>query len=216
MKVFQGLVVFLLCFCLSRTGIAQIENVAVFGTMSSHVADNFQKAAFQLGTILGKEKKTLIYNVTTSGLSASVFQGAIKENARIVGVTTSDSLDKNCPQNHVCRQNELVITATQTEQRLKMYETADVIVIMPGGWETLAAFSDFVSLVEQEEQSKKPVVFLNLNHYWDDFQYQTDEMKRQHILTDKQLDYIAFVEKSRDVLSTAMKINKKINQKKTR
>lgn len=216
MKIYPIFASFLmLCLLMAKTGMAQMENVAVFGSPMSDISDNFKKAAYQFGTILGKEKKTLVYDGSINGLPASVLKGVVKEKARVIGVTTQPISDETCPLNHECRQGISVLTSTSNEQKLKMFETADVIVIMAGSWETLSVFADFTSLVEQKEQPKKPVIFLNTNHYWDDFQYQTDEMKRQHILTEKQSNYIAFVEKPRDVLPAALKIQKTINKEKT-
>lgn len=52
----------------------------------------------------------------------------------------------------------------------------------------------------------KPIIFLNINHYWDNLRYLIDEMKRQKVLSDAESNFIGFAEKPGDVLPMAQKI----------
>ena len=55
---------------------------------------------------------------------------------------------------------------------------------------------------------KKPIIFLNINHYFDHLRYFIDEMRRQKILSEEETSFIGFAEKPKDVLPLAQKLAK--------
>ncbi len=56
--------------------------------------------------------------------------------------------------------------------------------------------------------AKKPIIFLNINHYFDHLRYFIDEMRRQKILSEEETSFIGFAEKPKDVLPLAQKLVK--------
>lgn len=207
--------VFCLTGCFAISGHAQMNNIAVFGSTSSNISKSQLATAYQFGQILGQQQKTLIYNGSIYGLSGAVYKGATESKARIVNISIPDIFDLQCPVHHECRKNETVLKETLSESQNYASETADIIVILPGDWETLKAFSDYVAAVQMGTQKKKPILFLNINHYWDNLRYQLDEMKRQKEISETETDYIAFIDKPRNMLSEAAKLQKQIEKNAT-
>ena len=197
---------------LSSNAHAEMANITVFGSSSPHFSKNYHSPAYQFGKILGQQKKTLIYNGSIYGLMGDVYQGATDAKTEIITISMPEVYDEQCPQNHPCRQNNTLLADTVQECQRRLYENADMIVILPGGIETLDEVTGYIIAVGTGEQEKKPVVFLNINHYWDNLRYQLDEMKRQKELGDEDTDFISFTDKPRNVLSEATKLQKQIEK----
>ena len=200
---------------LSASAQAEIANITVFGSTSPHFSKNYHSPAYQFGKILGQQKKTLIYNGSVYGLLGDVYKGATDGKTEIINISMPDIYNEQCPENHPCRENNTLLMDTVQECQSQLYENADMIVILPGGLETLDAFTGYIIAVGNGKQEKKPVVFLNINHYWDNLRYQLDEMKRQNELGDEDTDFISFTDKPRNVLSEASKLQKQIEKNKS-
>ena len=207
--------VFCLTSSLTINGQAKTDKIAVFGSTSSNISKNQLATAYQFGQMLGQQQKTLIHNGSIYGLSGAVYKGATESKARVMNISIPDIFNLQCPVHHECRKNETVLKETLSESQNYASETADIIVILPGGWETLKAFSDYAVAVQMGTQKKKPVLFLNINHYWDNLRYQLDEMKRQKEMSEAETDYIAFIDKPRNMLSEATKLQKQIEKNAT-
>ncbi len=214
MKQFIFKVCLIICLTMSTlyTAQAQMNNITVFGSAFPNFNKNYQSQAYQFGKILGQQNKTLVYGGSVYGLTGSIYNGATEANARIVNISTVDLFNLQCPVEHACRQNDTILKNSLDETKQYLFETGDAIVILPGGWTTLDEFANYVMSVQAGIQKKKPVIFLNLNHYWDNFRYQLDEMKRQNEIDDDDTDYISFIDKPRNVLSEAIKIQKQIEK----
>ncbi len=200
---------------LSASVHAEIANITVFGSISPHFSKNYHSPAYQFGKILGQQKKTLIYNGSIYGLLGDVYKGATDGKTEIINISMPDIYNEQCPENHPCRENNALLVDTVQECQSQLYENADMIVVLPGGVETLDAFTGYIIAVGNGEQEKKPVVFLNINHYWDNLRYQLDEMKRQNELGDEDTDFISFTDKPRNVFSEASKLKKQIEKNKS-
>ncbi len=196
----------------SQNAIAQVNTVSIFGTTSHTFSKNFTNNAYQFGKLLGQKKKAVFYDGTTTGLINDIIRGLHETKGQSIVITPSETYKFDCPTQHVCSETEVVSVVSQTQQKEEMYKMGDAIIILPGDWNALSDFATYTALVEQGIMDKKPVIFLNLNHYWDNLRYQTEEMTRQNVLTEKNTMYIAFVDKPRDVLAEAEKIQKRIQK----
>ncbi len=196
----------------AQNGTAQINTVSVFGTTSHHFSKNFTNNAYQFGKLLSQKNKVVFYEGGTTGLINEIIRGVNENKGQSIIIATQNTYENNCPINHLCRQTEWVSTETLTDQKKEMYKMGDAIIILPGDWSALSDFAAYAGLVEQGLLEKKPVIFLNLNHYWDNLRYQTEEMTRQKVLSKDNTMYISFIDKPRDVLSEADKIQKQIQK----
>lgn len=214
-----------------------IETVSVFGDSMLEKTDKNGKAAYQLGKILAQQKKKLVFGGETSGLSGEMLKGAYDAHADITLITVPESFNAFCPENHFCRQLTYTFVESEEERRMTRADLGDVIVILPGGWESLALFAELANLQAQNRiyfnedkellkreilmgkkspaeletadltQPKiKPIIFLNINHYWDNLRYLIDEMRRQNILSKAETLFIGFAGKPKDVLPLAQKM----------
>ncbi len=107
----------------------------------------------------------LIYGGGRVGLMGIVADAALAAGSRVTGIIPRfldewevghDGLD------------ELVVTETMHERKHLMYQSADAFVTLPGG---LGTFDETIEVVTwtQLGLSKKPVILVNINGYWDRF-----------------------------------------------
>lgn len=211
-KIIQMVSVIILgCPVFISQAFAQLNNITVFATPLT-ISNNYETAAYQFGKLLGQQKRTLIYGADATGIMGAVLKGARESKATIVNVSTSAEDQLKCPPNESCLQQQVELKETPALQQQSLFETGDALVILPGGWDMMYAFATYAVQVENGEYKKKPVIFLNINHYWDNLRYQLDEMKRQKMITEDQTDYIAFVDKPRDVFKEMTRLKQKMEK----
>ncbi len=191
---------------------AQINTVSVFGSTSHHFPKNFLNSTAQFGKLLAQKNKVMFYEGSQKGLVGNIAETMKANKGIAIIVATPEKYEHDCPEDNACRQLEWVAASNTADQKKELYQMGDAIVILPGGWNTLADFATYTALVQQAQMEKKPVIFLNLNHYWDNLRYQTEEMTRQKVLNNTDTMYVSFVDKPRDVLSEAEKIQKRIEK----
>lgn len=180
-------------------------------------------------------------NFATAG-AIEMIKGAIRSKGQVLIITDDKTYQKNCPADSVCRQAIFIPARTPEEQRRYIEHKTDMYVILPGGWKTVGVFADlmqqtddsigfyrsFISQMNSAENNLtinssarktntgktlfKPIVFFNINHFWDNMRYFTEEMNRQGVLSKQQMNYIYFVDKPKDILKTADKMLKKMGQ----
>lgn len=203
--------------CLISTAVwAEIDSVSVFGSGTKHMNQNYKKQAYQFGQTLAQRKKALYYGGSGIGLSGAVFQGVFDQKGEVTSVSTPVLFQKECPASYDCQKSNPILVNNIYEQKKLLFESGDALIFMPGSFETLDAFATFNTLVQQEEEPQKPIIFLNINHFWDRLREQLFEMRKQEVVGKDVFDYIVFVDKVKDVLPAAEKAQRLIEQKKAR
>lgn len=204
-------IIVLFCF-ISTTVFAEIKSVSVFGSITDDMNQNYKKQAYQLGQVLVQKKKDLFYEGSGTGLSGSVFQGAFDQKGNITVISTPVLFQKQCPTSYDCQKSNFIPVSNIYEQKKLLFKSGDILVLIPGGFETLDAFAMFNSLTLAGEEQKKPIIFLNTNHFWDRFHEQLFEMRKQGVISKDIFDFIVFVDRVKDVLPAAEKIQRLIEQ----
>lgn len=200
------------CFIASAS-FAEIESVAVLGSPSSQISSNYTKQAYQLGQQLAQKKKELVYGGNGIGLGGAVFNGAFNQKGTITGISTADLFKEQCPKTHECQKADVIIADNIYERNKLIFESADAFVFMPGGFETLNEFAVINMLGQVEENQMKPIVFFNVNHFWDKLRDQLFEMRKQETVSKDVFDSIIFVDKLKDVLPSLDKAQQSIEKK---
>lgn len=202
----------------------------------SVVPKDFQmdKEAYKFGKRMAEKNKTILFgnNFATSS-SVEMIKGAIQAKGQVVIVTDEKTYQKNCSMQSVCRQAVFIPITSPEQQRRYIQHKTDLYVILPAGWETVGVFSNLMQQTAEstglympfETQTQntgtkssvkddrfKPIIFFNINHFWDNMRYFTEEMNRQGVLSKQQMKYIYFVDKPKDILKTADKMLKEMSQ----
>jgi len=119
----------------------------------------------KLGQMLGEHGVTLVYGGGGIGLMASVANAAIQAGGDVIGIIPQ--FLRVLEVGGVDGAKEIVVDGMH-ERKAKMFELSDAFVVMPGGIGTLDESIEIITW-KQLQQHNKPIVFVNINGYWDPF-----------------------------------------------
>jgi len=119
----------------------------------------------KLGQMLGEHDVTLVYGGGGIGLMASVANAAIQAGGNVIGIIPQ--FLRVLEVGGVDGAKEIVVDGMH-ERKAKMFELSDAFVVMPGGIGTLDESIEIITW-KQLQQHNKPIVFVNINGYWDPF-----------------------------------------------
>lgn len=182
------------------------KRITVFGGAAKSIDTQYNDAAFKLGEIIGQNNMQLVFGIGDNGMMGQVFHGALRECASIRGITTPKLLELQCENPGLFKEGEIEIVPNLSVRKFKMFEEGDVMLILPGGWGTLDELAEFSVLIQTGEIPKKPLVFINLNGFWDSFKEQLKRMYEDGALNKEKADYVGFVDTVEEALPEAEKI----------
>lgn len=188
-----------------------LKRITVFGGAAKSIDTQYNAAAFKLGEIIGQNNMQLVFGIGDNGMMGQVFHGALRECASIRGITTPKLLELQCENPGLFKDGEIEIVPNLSVRKFKMFEEGDVMLILPGGWGTLDELTEFSVLIQTGEIPKKPLVFINLNGFWNSFKKQLKRMYEDGALNKEKADYVGFVDTVEEALPAAEKIYRKLN-----
>ena len=191
----------------------KFEKITVFGGASKTINEKFYAQGFKLGKIIGKKGMTLIFGIGDNGMMGQVFRGALSQQACIRGITTKELLELQCEDKTLFKEGEIEIVPDLFVRKFMMFHDGDAIVVLPGGWGTMDEFSEFSVTIQTKLLQKKPLIFVNLDGFYNPLKEMLRVMKKNGCVDDNKLDYVSFVDKVEDVLPEAKKVAKYLEDK---
>ena len=88
---------------------------------------------------------------------------------------------------------ETIITEDMHTRKKTMYENSDAFLCLPGGIGTLEEVSETITWF-QLNISRKPIFFLNINGYWDNFRVILEQFVCKEFAHKDLLNYFTFFE----------------------
>lgn len=138
--------------------------ICVYCSSSNAVNDVYFKAAEELGKLIGTRNHSLIFGGANVGLMEHLASTVKLHKGHITGIIplkihnfqlTSDKSD------------EIIITETMDERKALMRDKSDAFIALPGGFGTLEEILEVITL-KQLDYLRKPIVFININGYFND------------------------------------------------
>jgi uncharacterized protein (TIGR00730 family) len=151
---------------------SSIKSVAVFCGASMGNDPKLGKAAYDLGTALGKNGQRLVYGGGHTGLMGQVADGVLDAGGQVLGVMPHALVEKEVAHKGL---TELVVVNTMHERKAMMAEHADLFVALPGGIGTLEEIFEAWTW-SYLDYHNKPVFFLNVNGFYDTLLRFIDEL----------------------------------------
>ena len=142
---------------------SKINALCVYCGSSAGTDPAFAAAARSFGKILAKNDIRLIYGGGSVGLMGAVADAVIKNGGAVTGIIPEFLTAKERPQSN---GKELIVTRDMHERKRIMFERADGFVALPGGIGTLEEIVEQLTWA-QLGRHKKPILFANINRYWD-------------------------------------------------
>ena len=141
----------------------------------------FLEKVRELGDWMGREGHTLIYGGSTAGLMGAVAEAVLSAGGHVIGVEPGFFVDEYEQNPDI---DELIVTETIAERRLKMIELADAFIAFPGGTGTLEEIAEVICQ-KHLGMHDHPVVLYNLEGFYDPLLALLDQMTASGFVTEE-------------------------------
>ncbi len=152
-----------------------LKNIIVFCGSSVGFSDKYAQLANEFGNYLVQHHMGMVYGGGKVGLMGIIADQMLSQNGYVIGV-----IPKLLEKREVVHRgvSELYVTKTMAERKIKMSESGDAYVALPGGLGTLDELFEALTL-QQLHIEQKPVGILNIDGYFDATLNQLDVMIRE-------------------------------------
>ena len=170
------------------------------GSASEEIPQKYIKDCEQLLKIILKDND-LVFGVGHKGIMGLAYQIAKEQHRFIYGL---------CPKAYqeeanIIQCDDLVITEAILDSTLKIFETSDVIVFLPGGYGTVFEF--FTAMQSRIcEEMKRPIIIYNSCGYYDPLLSFIKDMCREKFALDFLNDYFFIANTKEEVIKYLKKV----------
>jgi uncharacterized protein (TIGR00730 family) len=158
-----------------------IRSVCVYCGSSPGTNDAFMKAGYALGRSIGASGLRLVYGGGTRGIMGAVAKGTIEASGKVTGIIPRFLMNKEATEAALGQLDELVVTEDMHERKHIMFEKSDAFVALPGGIGTLEEIVEIMTWA-QLGRHRKPMVFGNIDGFWDPMMTLMDHMSQTGFL----------------------------------
>ena len=164
-----------------------IKNICVYsGGRYDAGATQYREASKDLGALLAQQGWGLVYGAGGHGLMGAVSKSVLENNGRVIGVIPKHIIEQEIPPQNL---TELHVVESMHERKQKMADLGDAFIILPGGFGTLEEAFEILTW-RQLGLHNKPIIFLNVDGFWDPIQEQKKLFFKEGFITEK--DYSLF------------------------
>ena len=175
---------------------SKINAVCVYCGSSPGTDPAFIEAARKLGKILAENGVRLVYGGGSGGLMGALAEAVLEHGGEVIGIIPEFLTQRERPRRLA---QELVVTRDMHERKRKMFERADAFVALPGGVGTLEEIVEQLTWA-QLGRHKKPILFANINGYWDPLLALFAHMREQEFVPDALRINLLVADRVEDVL----------------
>ena len=170
--------------------INQKKALCVFCGSKNGNSHLYKDAAKELGMKLAKNKIKLVYGGGSLGLMGELSRSVHRNGGSVLGIIPKHLLEiEGINKNH----GEVVITDDMHIRKKTMYDNSDAFLCLPGGIGTLEEISETITWF-QLGISRKPIYFLNINGYWNNFKVLLEQFVALEFANKDLLNYFNFFE----------------------
>lgn len=170
--------------------IKQKKSICVFCGSKTGNSTIYKDATLELGEQLAKNEIKLVYGGGSLGLMGELSKSVHRNKGEVLGVIPKNLLKiEGINKNH----GEIIITNDMHKRKKTMYENADAFLCLPGGIGTLEEVSETITWF-QLKISRKPIFFLNINGYWNNFRVLLEQFVSLEFSDQDLLNYLNFFE----------------------
>jgi len=173
-----------------------MKTICVFCSSNLGAEPVYQRVAAEMGSVLAKNGFDIVYGGANVGLMRCMAEAAIAAGSNVTGVITDFLAGKHLTQSGLA---QLIVVETMQERKAKMAELSDGFIVMPGGFGTMEEMFEVLTAGQLGFHSK-PVVLLNVNHYYDFLHKQLDFMVEQKMLLEPHAGIAQFADTPEDAV----------------
>lgn len=139
------------------------QTLTVYLGSSGHARDIFKNEAAKLGRLMAASDKTLVYGGMDAGLMGIIARTVLENGAAVIGIIPQKLKDS---ERILKNLSETVLVQDLWERKRLMFQRADAIIALPGGFGTLDEALEVLYWAALGLHNK-PLVLVNTDGYWD-------------------------------------------------
>jgi len=143
---------------------AKLRSIGVFCGSRLGERESYQDAAEAVGRAIARAGARLVYGGGDVGLMGVAASTAAAEQGSVLGIIPGFLIAREGHLDGV----DIRIVETMSERKVQLIDESDAFIILPGGTGTLEEVFDVVSR-QQLDLHDKPVIFFNVDGFWDPF-----------------------------------------------
>jgi uncharacterized protein (TIGR00730 family) len=152
------------------------QTICVYSSSSTAIDQLYFDTAVQLGQSIASRGDELLYGGGMLGLMGAIAKAVRENGGKVIGVIPK-ALDRPGIVYENC--DELIVTEGMRERKAMMDARSDAFIALPGGYGTLEELLEIITL-KQLKYHNKPIVILNVNHFYDPLLAQFNSIIQQH------------------------------------
>ncbi|MEO9614741.1 MAG: TIGR00730 family Rossman fold protein [Nitratireductor sp.] len=156
----------------------RIHSICVYCGSSPGTSARYVEAGKTLGAAIGGADLRLVYGGGAKGVMGAVASGAMSAGGKVTGIIPRFLMNKEATENALAQLDELVTTEDMHQRKHIMFEKSDAFVALPGGIGTLEEIVEIMTWAQLGRHSK-PIVFANLDGFWDPMLVLLDHMRAE-------------------------------------
>ena len=120
----------------------------------------------------------LVYGGGTRGIMGAVARGTIEAGGKVTGIIPRFLMNKEATEAALGRLDDLIVTEDMHTRKHTMFEKSDAFVALPGGIGTLEEIVEVMTWA-QLGRHRKPIVFANIEGFWNPMLALMDHMRSE-------------------------------------
>mgnify|MGYP003571219541 CR=1 FL=1 len=156
----------------------RIHSICVYCGSSPGTSVRYVEAGKTLGAAIAGANLRLVYGGGAKGVMGAVASGAMSAGGKVTGIIPRFLMNKEATENALAQLDELVTTEDMHQRKHIMFEKSDAFVALPGGIGTLEEIVEIMTWAQLGRHSK-PIVFANLDGFWDPMLALLDHMRAE-------------------------------------
>lgn len=172
-----------------------LNSICVFCGSRPGNDPKFMRIAEEVGTMIAKSKKRLVFGAGGLGLMGGVAHAALEAGGLVTGIVPDFLKRREVP---VPEMDELLIVDSMHTRKRLMYDRSDAFVILPGGLGTLDELVEIVTWF-QLELHNKPVYLYDLDGYWEDWFGIVNKMAKHGFVDQVAVEYFTRVQSTQEL-----------------
>lgn len=143
----------------------EIGSLCVFCGASVGNDEAYASAARRLGTLMGERRVRLVFGAGHVGLMGVLADAVLSAGGEAVGVIPQHLVKRELGHDGL---TEIHVVDSMHERKQKMFDLADAIAVLPGGFGTLDETFEVLTW-KQIGMHDKPIVLIDVAGYWRPF-----------------------------------------------
>ena len=156
----------------------RIRSVCVYCGSSPGRGEAYSDAAYALGRSIAGAGLRLIYGGGTRGLMGAVSRGTMEAGGLVTGIIPRFLMSKEATAAGLGSLDDLIVTEDMHQRKHLMFERSDAFVALPGGIGTLEEIVEVMTWA-QLGRHRKPIVFANVDRFWEPMMVLLDHMRAE-------------------------------------